>query len=108
MSNRFEEVAVCPMKRIILHWTAGAHNASALDKEHFVIEGDGNIVRGDHTIDDNVSTADDDYAAHTRRTNTKSIGVSVCCMAGARESPFKPGPFPMKKGPWLQMAAVTC
>jgi N-acetylmuramoyl-L-alanine amidase-like protein len=100
---------VCKMHRIILHWTAGAYVASALDKEHYhiLIQGDGTLVRGDHTIDDNVNTGDDDYAAHTRGRNTGSIGVSVCCMAGAVERPFKGGSFPMKKNQWLTMAAVT-
>jgi hypothetical protein len=43
---------------------------------HFIIEGDGTVIKGDHDISDNVSTADDDYAAHTRACNTGSIGVS--------------------------------
>lgn len=99
----------CQMKRIVLHWTAGGHNASALDKEHYhiLIQGDGTLIRGDHTIDDNVNTSDDDYAAHTRGLNRQSIGVAVCCMANAIERPFKAGPFPMKKSQWEQMAAVT-
>ncbi len=99
----------CKMDRIILHWTAGAHTASATDKQHYhiLVQGDGTLVRGDHTIDDNVNTGDDDYAAHTRGTNTRSIGVSACSMAGAQQSPFKPGSFPMKKSQWLTMAAVT-
>ncbi len=50
------------------------------------------MVRGDHTIADNVNTADDDYAAHTRSCNA---GVSLACMAGAVESPFHAGKFPM-------------
>jgi hypothetical protein len=97
------------MRRIILHWTAGSHAASSNDKEHYhvLIEADGSLVRGDHSIKDNDSTNDDDYAAHTRGLNTKSIGLSVCCMAGAEESPFKTGRFPMTKTQWLQMAAVT-
>jgi hypothetical protein len=74
------------MSRIIAHWSAGAYRASDLDKDHyhFIVEGSGNVVRGDHTIADNVSTADDDYAAHTRGCNTGPSGVSLACMAGAR------------------------
>ena len=51
------------MSRIIAHWSAGAYRASDLDKEHyhFIIEGTGNVVRGGHTVSDNVNTADDDY-----------------------------------------------
>lgn len=90
------------MSRIIAHWSAGAYRASELDKWHYhiIVEGSGNVVRGDHTISDNVSTADDDYAAHTRGCNTGSIGVSLACMAGAIESPFHVGKFPMTETQW--------
>ncbi|NSZ57755.1 N-acetylmuramoyl-L-alanine amidase [Agrobacterium tumefaciens] len=92
------------MARIIVHWSAGAYRASDLDKEHyhFIIEGTGNIVRGDHTIADNVNTADDNYAAHTRGCNTGSIGVSFASMAGAIESPFNPGKFPLTETQWAR------
>lgn len=78
------------MSRIIAHWSAGAYRASDLDKEHyhFLVEGSGTVVRGDHTASDRVNTAEDDYAAHTRGCNTGSIDVSLACMAGAIESPF--------------------
>ncbi len=92
MAYRLPLVWLQPVKmtRIIAHWSAGAYRASELDKEHYhlIVEGSGNVVRGDHTISDNVSTADDDYAAHTRGCNTWSIGGSLACMAGAIESPF--------------------
>lgn len=76
------------MKRVIAHWTAGGYKASSLDLKHYhhVVEGDGNIVRGNHDISDNESTKNGDYAAHTRSLNTGSIGISMACMAGAKES----------------------
>ena len=97
------------MNRVILHWSAGAWKASALDKEHyhFIVENTGNVVKGDHSIADNVNTADDDYAAHTRGCNTGSIGVSMACMAGAIESPFSAGKFPMTEGQWYKAAEVV-
>ncbi|MGR8935912.1 MAG: N-acetylmuramoyl-L-alanine amidase [Gammaproteobacteria bacterium] len=97
------------MKRIICHWTAGSHQASGLDKKHYhiLIEGDGTLVRGTHTITDNESTADGNYAAHTLGTNTGSIGISVCCMSGATEHPFDPGSFPMTERQWRKMAQVA-
>lgn len=97
------------MDRIICHWTAGAHKASAVDQAHYhiLIEGDGALVRGDHSIDDNVSAADGDYAAHTRGCNTGSIGVSLCCMAGAIESPFRAGQFPMTAVQWEVLSTVV-
>lgn len=96
------------MTRIVLHWSAGAWKASELDKEHYhiIVENDGNIVRGDHTISDNVNTADDDYAAHTRGCNSGAIGVSMACMAGAIESPFKAGKFPMTETQWNRAITV--
>lgn len=97
------------MKRIILHWTAGGNSATALDRAHyhFLVEGDGKVVRGDHSIDDNVNTNDGDYAAHTLGANTRSIGVSMCGMAGASESPFRPGPAPIRKVQWEVLAKVV-
>jgi len=96
------------MARIVTHWTAGAYKVSELDKEHYhiIIAGDGTLVRGDHTIADNVSSGDGDYAAHTRNCNTGSIGVSVACMANARESPFSAGPYPMTLLQWTTLARV--
>ena len=99
----------CSMKRIILHWTAGRHKASDNDKSHYhiMIEDDGKLVRGTHSIKDNVSTGDNVYAAHVARKNTGSIGVAVCCMQGARERPFNAGDFPMTRKQWEVMAQVT-
>jgi N-acetyl-anhydromuramyl-L-alanine amidase AmpD len=98
----------CVMKRIILHWTAGAHRASALDVEHYhiLIQGDGTLVRGTHPIDANAS-ASGPRASHTLNCNTQSIGVAVCCMSGARESPFDAGPFPMTERQWAVLAQVA-
>lgn len=94
-------------QRIICHWTAGAYNASALERKHyhFLIEGDGKVIRGLHSIADNDSTADGHYAAHTRRCNTRSIGLSVCCMAGATRT--NPGRFPMTAAQWHRMAELA-
>lgn len=97
------------MKRIIVHWTAGTHKASSLDQAHYhiLIEDDGKLVKGTHSILDNVSTGDNRYAAHTFRLNTGSIGVSVCCMAEAMEKPFNAGSFPMSETQWNVMAQVV-
>ncbi len=99
----------CVMKRVICHWTAGTHTASEFDREHYhiLIEKDGKLVRGVRSIADNVSTHDDVYAAHTKRCNTRSIGVSVCCMASAAHKPFNAGKFPMTKTQWNTLAKVT-
>jgi N-acetyl-anhydromuramyl-L-alanine amidase AmpD len=94
------------MRRIIAHWTAGSHQASKTDREHyhFIWNGDGKIVKGDRPVTANESTADNDgYAAHTKNCNSGSIGTSVACMAGAKESPFDPGLYPMTKEQWDRM-----
>lgn len=99
----------CSMRRVICHWTAGGYQASSLDRCHYhlLIEGDGTLVRGTHSIADNVSTADGVYAAHTAGCNTGSIGVAVCCMGGAKASPFQAGRYPMKPIQWHTMARVV-
>lgn len=96
------------MKRVINHWTAGAHKASELDRRHyhFLIEGDGKVVGGIHSVADN-EVAKGNYAAHTLNSNTGSIGVAACCCAGARERPFHPGQFPFTMHQWDVMVRVN-
>ena len=95
--------------RVICHWTAGAYGASDLDKRHYhlLVEGDGTVRRGDHAISANDRPIRGAYAPHTRSLNTGSIGVAVCAMAGARERPFDPGRFPLRRDQWRRMAAVV-
>jgi hypothetical protein len=89
------------MNRIIWHWTGGAHKANDSDKRHyhFIIEGDGTVVNGNHPPEANAvirSPRDGStYAAHTRGANTGSIGVAVAAMRGATERPFSAGPSPI-------------
>jgi N-acetyl-anhydromuramyl-L-alanine amidase AmpD len=87
------------LRRIIFHWTAGTHVVSSVDRRHyhFIIAGDGSTVDGIHKPEDNISTADGHYAAHTRSLNTGSIGVAVAGMNGAKERPFSAGGFPMRE-----------
>lgn len=85
------------MKRIILHWTAGTNNVSALDRQHyhFIIDGDGKVHEGTFRPEDNRDVRGGKYAAHTLNCNTGSIGVAVAAMAGAVERPFSAGRFPI-------------
>lgn len=102
-------MSVCMMTYITLHWTAGVYEASAHDKEcyHILILPDGTLVRGDHPISANVSTGDDDYAAHTNQANTKNIGIACCGMAGAVENPFNAGKYPITEVQWVTSAKVA-
>ena len=85
------------MKRIILHWSAGTHTPSALDKEHyhFIIDGAGKVHPGKWPVSANEKIVGDNYAAHTKGTNTGSIGVAVAAMAGATDRPFSAGKYPI-------------
>ena len=98
------------MKRIIMHWTAGSYICSELDKEHyhFIIEGDEDVIKGDYSIKANEKLmGEGTYAAHTLGTNTGSIGVSVCCMAGATESPYNAGKYPFKREQLIQLVNIV-
>jgi N-acetyl-anhydromuramyl-L-alanine amidase AmpD len=97
------------MRGIVVHWTAGQHRASVNDRSHyhFLIEGDGGVIRGLPSVDLNgLPRAKKGYAAHTRNCNTGFIGVSLCCMAGAVESPFSAGPQPMTPLQWQRLPHV--
>lgn len=85
------------MKRSITHWTGGAGRASAKDREryHKITEFDGVVVNGKEALEDNIVTSDGDYAAHTLNLNTGSAGFAMAGMAGATESPFSAGQFPL-------------
>ena len=97
------------MVRVITHWTVGNYKANSTDLKayHFLIEGDGKVVRGVHSVRDNQRPIKGGYAAHTLRANTGSIGVSVCAMTGAQKLPFTPGAQPMKESQWKVMAEVV-
>lgn len=94
---------------IVAHWTAGSYTVSDLDLAHyhFIVDGEGKLFRGTHGVADNDLTSDGDYAAHTKSCNTKAIGISVACMAGAIEQPFQGGRYPMKESQWMAMAQVA-
>ena len=97
------------LERIIVHWTAGQYRASGLDKSHYhiLIEGDGALVRGTPSIAANAIGGSGPRASHTLNCNTGSIGVSLCCMAGAVERPFNPGKAPMTTEQWQRLPGVV-
>ncbi|HEV7258917.1 MAG TPA: peptidoglycan-binding protein [Bosea sp. (in: a-proteobacteria)] len=96
------------LERIIVHWTAGSHRASGLDRSHYhiLIEADGKLVRGTPSIAANGVGASGTRANHTLNCNTGSIGVALCCMAGAVESPFQAGSAPMTAAQWKALPPV--
>ncbi len=86
------------MKRIIIHWTAGAYKPNATDLEHYhyLVDSDANIHTGKHKVEDNENCNDGNYAAHTGGGNTGSIGISLCGMAGF-SSRQNVGKYPLTK-----------
>lgn len=82
---------------IVMHWSAGGAKASILDEAHYhyMVQQDGMIVHGVHTPEDNIHIVEGKYAAHTLSANTGRIGVALCGMAGAQESPFEKGRSPI-------------
>ena len=101
------------MKRIIMHWTGGGHRANHVDLRHYhyIIEGDGNVVNGDHPPEANRHIAQPNngstYAAHTARLNTGSIGVALAAMHQAKDRPFNRGPSPITEAQ-LDALAKLC
>lgn len=83
--------------RTVTHWTGGGGRASAPDKKHYhyITEFDGRRVKGKEEPEDNIVVSDGDYAAHTLRLNTGSIGVAMAAMVGAKESPLDYGSSPI-------------
>ena len=98
-----------PMKRVICHWTAGTHRAGPEDLAayHFLIEGDGRLVKGDTSIALNSRRVKKGYAAHTLNCNSGSIGISLCCMGGAQEQPFRAGNYPMTAEQWSTLTTTV-
>jgi hypothetical protein len=70
------------------HWTGGAYKPNATDRKHyhFIIDGDGNVIRCHDPRK---------VLSHTWRANTGAIGVAVAAMHGAVERPFNRGPCPL-------------
>lgn len=85
------------MKRIILHWTAGADGVIAMeaDSYNFIISRDATVHPGVPVNRQVPPLINGAYAAHTRQCNSYSIGVSLDAMAGARERPLHIGRYPI-------------
>jgi N-acetyl-anhydromuramyl-L-alanine amidase AmpD len=96
------------MERIIWHWTAGTNRANSVDRKHYhiIIQGDGSLIRGDHSIESNAAPARKDRANHTLNCNTGSIGVSLAGMKDAKESPFNAGDYPITLEQWVTLGNV--
>lgn len=99
---------------IVVHWTGGTYQANAVDRLHYhwIVEGDGRIVRGKYRMRDNMRklAPGDQYAAHTGGWNSFRVGLSAAGMKdyGGRSSV---GPYPLKEGQverLLRIASRIC
>lgn len=88
------------LKRIIWHWTAGSYGVVDVELRHYhyVIDQNENIHDGHKPPESNISTKGGDYVAHTKGTNTGSIGIAIDAMHGAKHTPFSWGSHPMTEG----------
>lgn len=82
------------VQRVIIHWTAGTYTPSALDRLHYhlLVSGLGLAVRGIRPVGS--------YLPHTRGLNTGSVGLALCGMHLATESPWSAGPYPISHLQW--------
>ena len=90
------------MKRIIIHWTAGAYQPNEIDYNHYhyLITGDGLVLKGKFSpLANEVCRAAKNknalYAAHCGGGNTGSIGIAMCGMLGFKNSKCV-GDYPLK------------
>lgn len=86
------------MKRIIIHWSAGAYQPNHTDYEHYhyLINSQGLVIEGKYKPEDNLNCTDGKYAQHTGGGNTGSIGVSMCGMLGFKNR-ANVGQYPLTK-----------
>lgn len=88
------------MNRITWHHTGGGFtpNATDLGAYHRLIDGDGLVHSGRHSIDASApgrKLVKGQYAAHTLGLNSGNIGLSVCCMArGTWDNPRASRAYP--------------
>ena len=87
------------MKRIIIHWTGGTHQPNTHEYEcyHYLVNGDGVVIKGKYTPEDNLDCTDGKYAAHTGGGNTGSIGVAMCGMYVPNKTPVENTKYPLTK-----------
>ena len=78
------------LNRITIHWTGGVYIPNQVDKNayHFLIDGEGKVVKGTHKPEDNINCKDGNYAPHTGGGNTGNIGIAVCGMY-SKDYPIK-------------------
>jgi hypothetical protein len=97
------------LHRIHWHWTAGAYGEIQLELDHYnvLIDHDGAEVAGTFPPLAQANYAPGLAASHTLNANTGAIGLALDCMAGARERPFRSGPYPITHDQLEALAILT-
>ena len=87
------------MKKIIVHWTGGTWQPNFTDFEHYhyLVDGTGEILKGNYDPEDNQNCTDGKYARHCGGGNTRSIGVAMCGMFVPQRAPIEKTEFPLTK-----------
>lgn len=78
------------LNRITIHWTGSTYTPNDCDKSHyhFIIDGDGKVVKGKYKPEDNLDCKDGVYAPHTGGGNTGNIGIAISAMY-SKDYPIK-------------------
>lgn len=79
------------LSKITIHWTAGTYTPNDVDKKayHFLVDGNGKIIKGKYKPTDNINCQDGVYAAHCGGGNTGNIGIGICAMWDSKAYPIK-------------------
>ena len=79
------------IKGIICHWTGGVYVPNSTDKlhYHFLIDGNGKVIKGKYKPEDNLDCTNGAYAAHCGGGNTGRIGIALCGMWNNLDFPIK-------------------
>jgi hypothetical protein len=100
------------MKKVCIHWTAGAYGQSDLDyiHYHYTVGKDGTVLSGKFSPEANLPPLlNGHYAAHCGGGNSYCLGISLRGMAGY-QSPAHPGPYPLTEtqceAAWKYVAAL--
>ena len=78
------------LTKITFHHTGGVYtpNQTDLNAYHFLIDGDGKVIKGKYKPEDNINCKDGVYARHCGGMNTGNIGIAICAMY-SKDYPIK-------------------
>lgn len=103
-----EDLPALP-RGVVWHWTAGSHKANATDLNayHLVVEGDGEVKVGKHSVADNMRpVSGSDYAQHVGGWNSYRVGIAGAGMAGYT-GPGNVGKYPLTEVQIVRMVELT-